>query len=108
MKVNGKEFGMYWSVHAHIKWESYILKNKDKAYSEAMMAQAMIMHDEWCRVNKIPESKHVKIEEIYDLPEKSYNEIVTLAEAQRKADSEVSIEAIEVDGKNASGAEVDG
>lgn len=97
MTINGKELGMIYTVGAHIRWNSYIVSHQQSAFAEAQLEKVLIMHDEWCRLNKVPEGKKVTKTELLAQPYSVFDEMVKLCEAQVKADGETTIEA---DGKN--------
>ncbi len=105
MKINGKELGLAYTVGAHCEWDSYIVKNQQTAVSEAQIERIMIMHRAWCRANKVPDAQKVTRDEILSQPNRIFDEMVNLAEATAKADSEVTIEA---ESKNARSTEATG
>lgn len=105
MNINGKELGLYYSVWAHISWNNYIVKNPQMSVAEAQLEKVMLMHKAWGKANKVPESKLVTKDDILALPNRYFNEIVALADAQEKADTEVSVEAVS---KNATSTKAKG
>lgn len=92
MEINGKEFGMAYTVGAHVRWNSYIVSHQQSAFAEAQFEKALIMHDEWCRINKVPDGKKVTKAELLAQPFRVFEEITQLCDAQVKADGEQTVE----------------
>lgn len=104
MLINGKEMGMMYTVGAHCKFNTLVAKRGNEiSFAEAQIEKALIMHEEWARVNKIPEGKRVTKSDLYAQPKRAFDELVALMDAQEKSDTETTIEA--VGSKNAKSAE---
>lgn len=42
-KINGKEYGFYYSVWAHCELNDWIVKNPERSYASAIVQKAVIM-----------------------------------------------------------------
>lgn len=93
MQINGKEFGMTYTVGAHCEWQDWVVAHSDMSLEHAKIESAYIMHKWWCLLNKIPEKQRVTHEELFYQPYAVHKEALSLAEAIMKGDKETTIEA---------------
>ena len=105
MKINGKEFGMFYSTGAHCAWNNYLVANPKVGVSEATVMRAVFMHDAYNKANGIKESNPVTKETIMNLPYAILEELEKEVEAQVERDSKVTVELEEKKGKNGKSAE---
>lgn len=97
MLINGKEVKFYFSIWAKTEWDNYILANKEKAISFAMMQLAFIMNEAAIRAGMGGEK--LVPEDLEDLPARVYDQITEELKAQMDADSATTIETKEPAGK---------
>ena len=104
MKINGKEFGMFYSTGAHCAWNNYLVANPNVGVSEATVMRAVFMHDAYNKANGIKESNPVTKEAIMKLPYSVLQELEKAVDEQVKKDSLVTVETEEPKGKNGKSA----
>lgn len=97
MLINGKEVKFYFSIWAKTEWDNYILANKEKAISFAMMQLVFIMNEAAIRAGMGGEK--LVPEDLEDLPARVYDQIIEELKAQMEADSATTIETKEPEGK---------
>lgn len=105
MKINGKEFKMFYSTGAHCAWNNYIVLNPKIGASEATVMRAVFMHDAYNKAHDIKESNPITKETIMNQPYSVLEELEEAIEAQVKKDSKVTVEIDETKGKNGKSAE---
>lgn len=103
MNIGSKELGMAYTVGAHCAWDTYLAtKGQSVSVTEAKVERVLIMHDAWCKLNKVPDSKRVTRGELMNQPDEMFEEMNRIAEDVIKAHSKKTIEA---KSKNAESAE---
>ena len=91
-KVNGKEYGFYYSVWAHCEFNDWIVKNAERSFVSAVVQKAVIMSKAYCKVHG---GSPLNAKEILDLPEYVFEELVIALNEQEKIDSERTVEVAE-------------
>lgn len=90
MKLNGKEYGLFWSVGAKCIWERWVVKNQDAPISEGYVMKALAMIDGYNMAHKT--NAKITKEEIFNLPSREFAALIAAVDAQEKADTEVTVE----------------
>lgn len=93
MILNGKEYGLFWSVGARCVWERWVVKNQDAPIAEGYVMKALAMIDAYNMAHKTKEK--ITKEEIFNLPNREFEALIKAVDAQEKADSQVSVEVEE-------------
>ena len=71
-KINGKEYGFYYSVWAHCEFNDWIVKNANRSFVSAVVQKAVIMSKAYCKVHG---GASLNAKEILDLPEYVFEEL---------------------------------
>ena len=100
-KINGKEYGFYYSVWAHCEFNDWIVKNADRSYVSAVVQKAVIMSKAYCKTHG---GSSLNAKEILDLPEYVFEELAVALAEQEKHDSERTVEVAEDGQGNAKSA----
>ena len=91
LKLNGKEYGLYWSVGARCMWEGWVVTNQKAPVVEGYVMKALAMIDAYNKANKV--SGKITKEEIYSLPNREFDALMKAVDAQEEEDSKVTVEA---------------
>ncbi len=101
MKINGKEYGFFYSVGAVCDINDWIVKNPERSYYSAVMQKAVVMSKAYCK-------KHggtpLTLKDLIDLPAYVLLELETVLTEQEKKDSERTVEIAEDKSGNAESA----
>jgi len=101
LNINGKEYGLLYTVWAHCEFNDWVVKNGERSYVSAIIQKAVIMSKAYCDVNG---GTSLNPKELMTLPKYVFDEIAVAIEEQEKADSERTVETKEVKSKNAKGS----
>lgn len=102
MKIGSKEFGMAYTIGAHSAWDTYLATHGNNvSVTEAKVERALILHDAWCKRNKIADKDRVTKGELMNQPDSMFKEVDRLAEDTMKADSKRTVEAVPKNGTSA-------
>lgn len=105
IKINGVEYGLFWSVWAHCRFDDWLMRNKLSSYSAAVVKQALIANEAY-RMTEVGKGTPELTEGvIMRLPNSEYVTLQKAVEEQIAADSAVTIEKEEAPGKNADGSD---
>lgn len=100
INVNGKEYGLFYSVGARCKSENYIVNNPKASIVEFKIQQVIYMAEAYGQKNKVDQKLTQAM--IYALPNMDLEEILEEAEKQIEADSTKTVESEpEKNGKSA-------
>ena len=100
MRINGKEYGLYFSIGAHVAFDNWVIQNPKASWTEGIMMKFIFMVMAYNEEHKIKQNPPKK-EELSRLPNWVYEQIAIEVQAQEKADSEQKVEAEPKKGKNA-------
>lgn len=102
MILNGKEYGLFWSVGARCVWERWVVKNQDAPIAEGYVMKALAMIDAYNAAHGTTEK--ISKQEIFSLPNRDFEALIKAVDAQEKADSAVTIEVEEENPKKGKSA----
>lgn len=92
MIINGKEYGLFYSVGAKCAFDNWMVKNgKTKSVSESIVALALYMNEAYTKANGGGEK--LTSEMLFSLPAKEYDALAVAVDEQVTADSAVTVEA---------------
>ena len=98
MKVNGKEYGLFYSVGARLDYEAWVVKHPDAPMSAAYLQQAIYMSQAYAAIHG---GDALTMEELVKLPNSAANAIIEAAREQERIDSGVTVEAESKNAKKA-------
>lgn len=99
ININGKEYGLFYSIEAHIAIDNFIIANPAASMTEGVIERAIAMNTAYNKVHK--GGNVLKKEELLALPNGIFTMLATAVEEQEKADSVISVETEKPKGKNA-------
>lgn len=102
LTLNGKEYGLFWSIGARCKFDTWIVKNPDAPMSDGIVHRALMMNEAYVKANGGGEK--LTLDMIYSLPSKDFDALVKAQEEQFNIDSAISVEAEEEKPKKAKNA----
>lgn len=105
IRINGIEYGLFWSVWAHCRYDDWIIKNRSASYPSAVVKRALIANEAYRMSEQGKGSPELTEGIIYRLPNSEYAAIAAAVEAQVAKDSGFEIKKEEAEGKNASGSD---
>ena len=91
ININGTEYGLFWSVGAHLEYDAWVLAHQGATYSDAIVEQACIMSKAYDEAHGIERGGFTR-SDIKNLPARFLDELIDAANAQVKADTEVTVE----------------
>lgn len=91
MKINGTEYGFFWSVGAHLEYDAWVLANQGETYSEAVVQQACIMSKAYNEANGI-KGDGLKKSDLLMLPARVLDQLIDAVNAQIAADTQTTVE----------------
>jgi len=100
-KINGKEYGFYYSVWAHCELNDWIVKNPERSYASAIVQKAVIMSKAYVKAHG---GAALKPQDLVDLPVYVFTELEVALTEQEKKDSERTVEVAEDKSGNAESA----
>lgn len=102
VNINGKEYGLFYSIEAHIEIDNFIIANPAASMTEGVIVRAIAMNEAYNKVHK--GGNVLKKEDLLALPNSIFTLLATAVEEQEKADSVISVETEKPKGKNAKSA----
>lgn len=102
--INGVEYGLFWSIWAHCRFDDWLMKNRTASYPTAIVKKAVIANEAYRLANGVkgPELTEVII---HRLPNSEYVNLQKTVEEQVLTDSGITIKKEdEPAGKNAEGS----
>ena len=91
LTLNGKEYGLFWSVGARCKWDNWVVQNMKASMTEGYIMKALAMVDAYNKANGT--TNKLTKEDIYNLPNREFEALIAAVDEQEKADSVVTVEA---------------
>lgn len=101
IKINGREYGLFYSVGAHCKFDDYIVAHQDLSYTRGVIQKAIIMSEAYAQLHG---GDILKSSDILGLPNKVFAELKAAVEKQERIDSGLEIE-VEASEKNPTGGD---
>lgn len=99
MIINGKEYGLFYSVGVRCKFDQWLINNQQAPYTEGVIMQATLMNEAF---NKANGTKDVLTREmIYNLPARELDALIAAVDKQRETDSAITVEVEEEKSKKA-------
>ena len=102
--INGKEYGLFYSVGAHIAFDNWVIAHPKASLTEGIIQKFICMVNAYNMVHKT-KIEPPKKDEVLNLPNRVLEEIFQAVDAQEKKDTEITIEAEPKKGKNAKTAD---
>lgn len=101
--IDGKEYGLFWSVQAHITFDSWVIQNQKATMVEGYLTKLICMISAYNDANEAKQKPPVK-EELLKRPDYVLQDIFAAVDQQEKADSTRTVEAEPEKAKNAKSA----
>lgn len=102
--INGKEYGLFYTVGVNVAFNAWVIKNPKATYVEGMIQKCIYMIKAYNDANGIADNAPTK-EEIFLMPNAVFNDILKAVEEQEKIDNERQIEATSKNAESASPSE---
>lgn len=103
MIINGKEIRFLYSIGARCNYEEYCINHPKVSVTRAIVNKAIIMNRAYNDANGTTDT--VSEREILSLPNRELEKLAVELDEQEKADSAITVEVEEVEGKNAKSAD---
>lgn len=100
MKINGKEYGLFYSIGAHIAFDNWAVNHAKSSYAEGVIQKFTCMVLAYNEVNGIKDNDPPTKEELAKLPNSVFEEIMAEVLKCEKADTERKVEAEPKNGKS--------
>ena len=104
MKINGIEYGLFWSVWAHCRFDDWWVKNRTASYATTIVKKALFANEAYRMSEAGKDSPELTEGAINRLPNSEYAAIMAAVEEQVAKDSGITIKKEEAEGKNADGS----
>lgn len=101
MKINGKEYNLFYSIGAHVEFDNWALAHQKTSYTEGVIQKFILMILAYNDANGITDNDPPTKEEIAKLPNSVFSEIMEAVNACEKADTERKVEVEAKKGKGA-------
>lgn len=89
VKINGREYGLFYSVKAHCRYDDYICEHQNVSITRAVIQKAIFMSEAYCALYG---GTALKSSDIMDLPNYEYAKLMQAVMEQEAEDSKVEIE----------------
>ena len=99
IKIGEKEYGLFYTVGVNVAFNEWVIKNPKASYIEGMIMKCIYMIKAYNDAHGLADDAPTK-EQIYQMPNVVFNEILKAVEAQEAHDNERQIETEPVKGKN--------
>ena len=99
VNINGKEYGLFYSIGANIAFNNWVLEHKNACFIEGEVQKLLYMmyaYNDTHGIKDEPVSKDI----IMNLPNSELAAILEAVKAQEKQDTDRKVEAEPVKGKN--------
>ena len=93
MEINGKEYGLFYSVGAHIAFDNWAVQHAKSSYAEGVIQKFTCMVLAYNEVNGIKDNDPPTKEDLAKLPNYVFEEIMAEVLKCEKKDSERKVEA---------------
>lgn len=101
MKLEGKEYKLFYSVGAHIAFDNWVVANPKASFVDGIVQKFIIMINAYNMAHGEKQTPPKK-EELMNLPNRVLEDIYKAVDEQEKIDTAVTVEAEPVKkGKNA-------
>ena len=105
IKINGIEYGLFWSVWAHCRFDDWWVKNRTASYATTIVKKALFANEAFRMTEAGKGSPELTEGAINRLPNSEYAAIMAAVEEQVAKDSGITIKKEEAEGKNAGGSD---
>ena len=102
--INGKEYGLFYSVGAHIAYDNWVIANPKASMTEGIIQRFICMVNAYNMEHGKKNAPPTR-QEILSLPNRMLEEIYKAVEEQEKVDTETTVIAEPKKGKNAKTAD---
>lgn len=92
MVIGGKDYGLFWSIGARCKFDTWVIKNPEASMTEGIVYRTLLMNEAYVKVFG---GEKLTLEKIYNLPAKEFDALMKAQQEQLEQDSAVSVEAEE-------------
>lgn len=89
VELNGKEYGLFYSVRAHCDYDDYICEHQNVSMTRAIIQKALIMSKAYCDEHG---GTPLKSADIMNLPNSEYMKLMKAVVEQESKDSNIEIE----------------
>lgn len=103
IKINGKEYGLFFSIGANVAFNNWVIAHKDQCYIEGELQKAIFMMKAYNDAHDIKD-KVPDIGVLMCMPNSELQAILEAVKQQETADTERKVEAEPVASKNAESA----
>ena len=93
MEINGKEYGLFYSVGANIAFNNWVVGHAKSSYAEGIIQKFTFMVLAYNEVNGIKDNDPPTKEELAKMPNYVFEEIMAAVLRQEKEDSQRQVEA---------------
>lgn len=100
MKIQGKEYGLFYSIGAHVAFDNWVIANPKASWTEGVLMKFGFMVMAYNSAHKIKQEPPTK-EQLAMLPNSVFEELAEAVMECEKADTERKVEAEPKKGKNA-------
>lgn len=106
MIVRGVEYGLFWSIWAHCRYDDWLVRAGNPSYTSAIIKRAVYANQAYRLAHPTEKSPELTEDFIESLPNSEYAAIKAAVEEQVILDSGITIKAKENedDAKNAEGS----
>ena len=104
IKINGTEYGLFWSVWAHCRFDDWWVKNRTASYATTIVKKALFANEAFRMTEAGKSSPELTEGTLNRLPNSEYAAIMTAVEEQVAKDSGITIKKKEAERKNADGS----
>jgi hypothetical protein len=105
IKINGTEYGLFWSVWAHCRFDDWMVKNRTASYASSIVKRALIANEAYRLSDQGKGSPELTEGLFMRIPNSEYAAIAAAVEEQVAKDSGITIKKEETEGKNADGSD---
>ena len=102
MKINGKEYNLFYSIGAHVDFDNWAVSHPKASYTEGVMIKFELMVKAYNNAHGIKNNDPPSKDELATLPNSLFEEIMTEVLECEKRDTERKVEAEPKKGKSAS------
>lgn len=89
VELNGKEYGLFYSVKAHCDYDDYVCEHQNVSVTRAIIQKALIMSKAYCDLHG---GTPLKSSDIMGLPNSEYMKLMKAVAEQETMDSNIEIE----------------
>lgn len=100
MKINGKEYNLFYSIGAHVAYDSWVVQHPKASFTEGVLMKFTFMVAAYNQAHGLKQEPPTK-DQLSVLPNSVFEEIFAAVTECEKADTERKVEAEPAKGKNA-------